>query len=99
MHPIVRVLLLLEDRIVAQILRSPGFRRSVHRIHDRVQHYRHGPNPHEPLRQGEATSMHPREPGVESNGFLSQFARELQNQLRGNPSKSKNIDPKNPPKP
>lgn len=51
------------------------------RIQRTVDEKRHGPNPEEPLRPGQATE----EPGRE--GFISHFARELRNQAKGRPSK------------
>ncbi|KAI1499090.1 hypothetical protein F5X99DRAFT_295891 [Biscogniauxia marginata] len=81
---LITAILLAEDYIVEKILRSPGFHRGVQRIHNHIQDIRHGRNPHEPLRQGEAT----KEPGIEMNGFLSHFFDELRNQLRGKPTNS-----------
>ncbi|KAH7028828.1 uncharacterized protein B0I36DRAFT_363451 [Microdochium trichocladiopsis] len=80
---ILRMVVAAEDYIVAQILRSPAFHRGVRSIHDRVQEHRHGRNPHEPLRPGEAT----RDPDQQSSsGFLSHFIDELRNQARGQPT-------------
>ncbi|KAI0593964.1 hypothetical protein F4775DRAFT_463813 [Biscogniauxia sp. FL1348] len=79
---LISVIVMVEDFIVKQLLRSPGFHRGVQRIHDQVHNIKYGRNPHEPLRQGEAT----KEPGVDVNGFLSHFYDELRNQLRGKPT-------------
>ncbi|TPX07734.1 uncharacterized protein E0L32_010630 [Thyridium curvatum] len=78
----VRTLLLCETAIVNRILASPGFHRAVGRIHRRVEDYRFGRNPHEPLRPGEATE----EPNVTRSGFLGHFVDELKNQIRGTPT-------------
>jgi hypothetical protein len=72
----------MEDAIVSQILRSPGFHNGVRAIHRRVQDYRHGRNPDEPLRPGEATE----DPSVSKTGFLTHFIDEIKNQFRGTPS-------------
>ncbi|KAI1089282.1 hypothetical protein F5B19DRAFT_383248 [Rostrohypoxylon terebratum] len=69
---------LVEDYIVQMILRSRTFQRSVQRLHRTVQDLKHGRDPSEPLREGEAT----REPTNE-RGFLSHFVEELRNQARG----------------
>ncbi|KAK3899629.1 hypothetical protein C8A05DRAFT_36751 [Staphylotrichum tortipilum] len=79
-----------EDQIVASILRSPRFHHGVRRIHRTVEDLRHGRNPNEPLRQGEATA----EPKVEGHGFFKYFIDELRNQARGKPTEP----PPGPPK-
>ncbi|KXJ90035.1 hypothetical protein Micbo1qcDRAFT_73527 [Microdochium bolleyi] len=80
---ILRMVVAAEDYIVAQILRSPAFHRGVRSIHDRVNEHRHGRNPHEPLRPGEAS----RDPDQQSaSGFFGHFVDELRNQARGRPS-------------
>ncbi|KAJ1326126.1 MIOREX complex component 7 [Microdochium nivale] len=80
---ILRMVVAAEDYIVAQILRSPGFHRGVRSIHDRVNEHRHGRNPHDPLRPGEASRDPDQQP---SNGFFGHFVEELRNQARGRPS-------------
>ncbi|KAL2268078.1 hypothetical protein VTJ83DRAFT_2924 [Remersonia thermophila] len=82
------VYLRCEDLIVAQILRSPSFHRGVRRIHRTVEDLRHGRDPREPLRQGEATA----EPN-RAGGFFKHFIEELKNQARGKPT-----DPPPPPR-
>ncbi|KAK4113078.1 hypothetical protein N656DRAFT_797621 [Canariomyces notabilis] len=72
------IYLSLEDVIVQQILRIPAFHRGVRRIHRTVEDLRHGRDPSEPLRQGEATA----EPN-RAEGFLKHFIEELRNQARG----------------
>lgn len=83
---LIRVLLIFETSIVERILRSPRFHHGVRKIHDYVEDKRHGRDPSEPLRQGEAT----REP--EEKKFVSHFIDELRNQFRGTPT-----DPDTPP--
>ncbi|KAK4187863.1 hypothetical protein QBC35DRAFT_451876 [Podospora australis] len=73
----------VEDLIVAQILRSPGFHRGVGRIHKSVEELRYGRSVHEPLKQGEATADPTRGQG---GGFLKHFVDELKNQARGTPT-------------
>ncbi|KAK4095698.1 hypothetical protein N658DRAFT_481858 [Parathielavia hyrcaniae] len=63
------------------LLRSPTFHHGVRRIHRTVQDIRYGRNPHEPLRQGEATA----EPS-KTQSFLKYFIEELRNQARGKPT-------------
>jgi hypothetical protein len=75
---------------VDKLLRSPGFHRGVRRIHRSVEEYKHGRDPHDPLRQGEAT----KDPAQKSNGFLTHFIGELRNQMRGTPT---NPPPPQPP--
>ena len=53
---LIRAFVLFENAMVARLLRSPSFHRGVRAIHRRVQDYKHGRDPNEPLRQGEATS-------------------------------------------
>ncbi|KAH8881402.1 hypothetical protein GQ53DRAFT_832449 [Thozetella sp. PMI_491] len=80
---IVQIYSQLENMIVQQILRSPTFHRGVRSIHRRVEDYRYGRDPNEPLRPGEATE----EPSLaKGNGFLKHFVDELRNQARGAPS-------------
>lgn len=83
MNHAVRAFLVFENYIVAQILRSPGFHHVVRRIHRRVQDYKHGRNPHEPLRPGEATEL-PR--SSLTSPFMKHFIEELRNQFRGTPT-------------
>ncbi|CAN8105492.1 unnamed protein product [Discula destructiva] len=90
MNSLVRVLLVAEDYIVGQILRSPGFHNAVRRIHRRVEDHRLGRDPNEPLRPGEATELDNQNKG----GFMKHFLDELRNQARGTPS-----DPPPPPPP
>ncbi|POS70392.1 hypothetical protein DHEL01_v211215 [Diaporthe helianthi] len=72
----------LQDYIVERILRSPGFHNTVRRIHRRVQDQRHGRDPNEPLRPGEATEL----PGPNNKkSFPKYFVEELMNQFRGSP--------------
>ncbi|KAG6355051.1 hypothetical protein INS49_004132 [Diaporthe citri] len=88
---IIRTALILEDYIVERILRSPGFHNTVRRIHRKVQDQRHGRDPNEPLRPGEATEL----PGPNENkSFPKYFVEELMNQFRGSPT-----NPQPPPGP
>ncbi|KAK4161638.1 hypothetical protein QBC43DRAFT_291730 [Cladorrhinum sp. PSN259] len=73
----------LEDFLVSQILRSPTFHRGVQRIHRTVQEARHGRNPNEPLKPGEATA-NPNK--VEPDSFVKHFVDELKNQWKGRPT-------------
>lgn len=82
LHFLIVALRHMEDAIVSQILRSPGFHNGVRAIHRRVQDYRYGRNPDEPLRPGEATE----DPSVGKTGFLTHFIDEIRNQIRGTPS-------------
>ncbi|KAL2145399.1 hypothetical protein VTI28DRAFT_7326 [Corynascus sepedonium] len=84
------VYLRVEDLIVAQILRSPTFHRGVRRVHRTVEDIRHGRDPNDPLRQGEATA----EPNQSTN-FFKYFIEELRNQARGKPTEP---PPPSPPK-
>ncbi|KAK4664532.1 uncharacterized protein QC763_511710 [Podospora pseudopauciseta] len=80
-----QVYLRVEDHIVARILQSPGFHHGVRRIHRRVEDFRYGRNPHEPLRQGEA-SADPREGYEQARSFFKYFIDELKNQAKGRPT-------------
>ncbi|KAI1249112.1 hypothetical protein MGN70_008721 [Eutypa lata] len=84
---LIRAFLIVEDHIVDRLLRSPTFHRGVRRVHRSVQEYKHGRDPHEPLRQGEAT----KDPNAGAGGFMTHFIEELRSQLRGTP--------RNPPPP
>ncbi|KAI2631549.1 hypothetical protein GGS26DRAFT_98990 [Hypomontagnella submonticulosa] len=69
-----------EDYIVRQLLRSRTFRQGVDRIHRTVHDYKHGRDPSEPLREGEAT----RDPkGTRLSAFVSHFLEEIRNDIRG----------------
>ncbi|KAI1073573.1 hypothetical protein F5B20DRAFT_587112 [Whalleya microplaca] len=74
---------LLEDFMVKRLLSSPGFHRVVRRIHKTIHDLKHGRDPHEPLRPGEATQ----EPGSQLNSFLSHFRDEIRNEFRRNTRK------------
>ncbi|KAL1851083.1 hypothetical protein VTK73DRAFT_9466 [Phialemonium thermophilum] len=87
---LIRAILMLEDAIVSQILRSPRFHHGVRRIHRTIEDIRHGRDPNEPLRPGEATE----EPHLQKTSFLAHFVEELRNQIRGTPS-----NPPPPPSP
>ncbi|KAI1207883.1 uncharacterized protein F4807DRAFT_169041 [Annulohypoxylon truncatum] len=80
---------IVEDYVVQLIVRSRTFQRSVQRIHRTVEDYKHGRDPSDPLREGEAT----RDP-TQSNGFLSHFIDELRNQVRGTKTDSTGNRPK-----
>ncbi|OTB03244.1 hypothetical protein M426DRAFT_181490 [Hypoxylon sp. CI-4A] len=83
-------LFLMEDYIVGKLLRSPSFQRGVQRIHRTVHDYKHGRDPSEPLREGEAT----RNPtSSKFNEFMSHFTDELRNQARGSTTKSSRPSP------
>ncbi|KAI5859831.1 hypothetical protein GGS23DRAFT_583821 [Durotheca rogersii] len=71
---------LMEDYIVRKLLRSPTFLRGVQRIHRIVHDYKHGRDPNEPLRAGEATRL-PRTSRLQQ--FFSHFIHELRSQVRG----------------
>ncbi|ORY68334.1 uncharacterized protein BCR38DRAFT_334734 [Pseudomassariella vexata] len=72
-----------------QLLRSPAFHCGVRCIHRTIEEFKHGRDPNEPLRQGEATA----DPNRSSDGFFKHFVDELRNQIRGTPT-----DPPPPPK-
>ncbi|KAI2607831.1 hypothetical protein GGR54DRAFT_403067 [Hypoxylon sp. NC1633] len=73
-------LFLVEDYIVGKLLQSSTFQRGVRRVHQTVHNYKHGRNPDEPLREGEAT----RKPtGSRLSNFMLHFIRELRSQARG----------------
>ncbi|OIW26704.1 hypothetical protein CONLIGDRAFT_683661 [Coniochaeta ligniaria NRRL 30616] len=74
-----RVFLAFEDRIIQQILRSPTFHRGVRHVHRKVEDLRHGRNPDEPLRPGEATE------DPHKTSFLQHFIDEVKNQIKGTP--------------
>ncbi|KAB5536252.1 hypothetical protein GE09DRAFT_1226974 [Coniochaeta sp. 2T2.1] len=74
---ILRVFLAFEDRMITALLRSPTFHRGVQKIHRKVQDVKHGRDPNDPLRPGEATE----EPGKPS--FLQHFIDEVKNQIKG----------------
>lgn len=95
----------------SKILRSPRFHHGVRRIHRTVEDLRHGRDPSEPLRPGEATGEHhhgflsrhlslpanfwKENPNIQKRSFLSHFVEELRNQFRGTPT---NPPPPSPPK-
>ncbi|KAI0148937.1 hypothetical protein BJ166DRAFT_595922 [Pestalotiopsis sp. NC0098] len=77
------VVLPAAEGILQRMVRSPQFYRGVERIHRKVEDYKYGRDPNEPLRQGEAT----REPQPEARGgFFKYFTEEMRNQLRGTPT-------------
>ncbi|CAK7273770.1 hypothetical protein SEPCBS119000_005828 [Sporothrix epigloea] len=83
----------MEDVFVQRLLQSPSFHHAVRRIHRGVQEARHGRDPHEPLKRGEATA------DPNQRGFISHFIEELGNQMRGKasqppPSSSRDIGKK-----
>ena len=69
--------------LTEQLLRSPTFHHGVRAIHRRVQDVRHGRDPNEPLRHGEAT-QHP-----DQGGFFKYFVEELKMQAQGKETKLK----------
>ncbi|KAK4222397.1 hypothetical protein QBC38DRAFT_375189 [Podospora fimiseda] len=73
----------VEDALVRQILKSPGFHRGVQRIHRTVQEVKYGRNPNEPLKPGEATTNHNK---VDQDRFIKHFVDELKNQWKGTPT-------------
>ncbi|CAK7213924.1 hypothetical protein SCUCBS95973_001963 [Sporothrix curviconia] len=77
---IIRAVMAMEDLMVQRLLKSPSFHHAVRRIHRNVQEVRHGRDPHEPLRRGEATA------DPNQRGFLSHFIEELGHQARGKAS-------------
>ncbi|CAM1508874.1 Fc.00g026130.m01.CDS01 [Cosmosporella sp. VM-42] len=79
-----RLIQSFEDRIVATILRQPGFHRAVGKIHRSIHEKKYGRNPHEPLAPGEATA----DPGADlrPQRFAKHFFDELKNQFRGKPT-------------
>ncbi|KAK3313965.1 hypothetical protein B0H66DRAFT_368812 [Apodospora peruviana] len=72
----------MEDAIVNSLLRSSRFHHGVRKIQRTVQDIRHGRNPDEPLREGEATE----DPNLEKGSFFGHFLDELRNQIRGAPT-------------
>ncbi|POR38685.1 Uncharacterized protein TPAR_01114 [Tolypocladium paradoxum] len=87
-----RIIQAFEDRIIAAILRQPGFHRAVGRIHRTIHERKHGRNPREPLAPGEATA----DPASAGRGqsFARHFFDELKNQFRGKPTDLPNKPPK-----
>lgn len=81
-----------EERIYEWLLRSPTFHAGVRRIHRALHERKHGRDPNEPLRPGEATAEQPlrrREDGGGDDGkpgFFKYFVEEMRNQLRGTPT-------------
>lgn len=65
----------MEDYFVTKLLRSHTFQQTVRRVHKTVQDVKHGRDPSEPLREGEATQER-------RKGFLSHFVEEIRNQAR-----------------
>ncbi|KAG6010588.1 hypothetical protein E4U21_005941 [Claviceps maximensis] len=82
-----------EDRIIASILRQPGFHRAVGRIHRTIHERKYGRNPHEPLAPGEATADP--ELSGKRQAFMRHFRDELKRQFLGKPS---DLAEKRPPK-
>ncbi|KAF7541503.1 hypothetical protein G7054_g615 [Neopestalotiopsis clavispora] len=77
------VVLPAAEGLLQRLVRSPQFYRGVERIHRKVEDYKHGRDPNDPLRPGEAT----REPEPEGRkGFFKHFTEEMRNQLRGTPT-------------
>lgn len=56
------------------------------RLSQRLDEIERGPDPNQPLRQGEAT-RDPRDPTDKSRRFSRYFIEELRNQARGTPTK------------
>jgi len=75
----------LEDVLVRRILQIPGFHHGVRKIHRTVEDLRHGRDPNEPLRPGEAT-RDPNKPQVKLDVFFKHFTAELKNQALGRPT-------------
>ncbi|KAK0649119.1 hypothetical protein B0T16DRAFT_456561 [Cercophora newfieldiana] len=73
----------VETKIVESILRIPAFHHGVGKIHKMVQDLRHGRDPNEPMRQGEATEDPEK---LKPESFLRHFVDELRNQARGTPT-------------
>ncbi|KAK4207198.1 hypothetical protein QBC37DRAFT_327799 [Rhypophila decipiens] len=90
---ILRVVLIYEQTLVEKLLRSPTFHHGVRKIHRTVEELRHGRNPDEPLRQGEATE----DPDKPKGGFIRYFVEELKNQARGTPTDPPPPPPRGPP--
>ncbi|KAI9147543.1 hypothetical protein HJFPF1_12569 [Paramyrothecium foliicola] len=95
---ILRLIAAFEDRIVATILKQPGFHRAVGRIHRTIHEKQYGRNPHDPLAPGEATektvltrycAADPNSP-KRSQSFFRHFLDELKNQFRGKPTELPN---------
>ncbi|KAL6853102.1 hypothetical protein ACO1O0_007655 [Amphichorda felina] len=90
---ILRAVMAMEDRIVALILRQPGFHRAVGRVHRTIHERQYGRNPHEPLAPGEATvrlmwNLLTADPdsSARSQSFFRFFRDELRNQVQGKPT-------------
>ncbi|CAK7210256.1 hypothetical protein SBRCBS47491_000715 [Sporothrix bragantina] len=77
---LIRAVMAMEDIFVQRLLQSPTFHHVVRRIHRGVHEARHGRDPNEPLRRGEATA------DPNQRGFLSHFIEELGHQARGRAS-------------
>ncbi|KAF7554179.1 hypothetical protein G7046_g6892 [Stylonectria norvegica] len=93
---VLRLIQSFEDRIIASILRQPGFHLAVGRIHRTINEKQYGRNPHEPLAPGEATA----DPGADdrSSRFVRHFLGELKNQFTGKPTNLPKQPPTQPPK-
>ncbi|KAK3348133.1 hypothetical protein B0H65DRAFT_547932 [Neurospora tetraspora] len=75
----------VEDALVARILQMPQFHHGVRKIHRTVEEFRHGRDPNEPLREGEATEdPNLQKPQVQT--FVRYFVDEMRNQARGTPT-------------
>ncbi|KAH6653342.1 hypothetical protein BKA67DRAFT_659967 [Truncatella angustata] len=71
------------ELLIERAVRSPRFHHGVQRIHRAVEDYKHGRDPNEPVRPGEAT----RDQALpKRDGFFKYFTEELRNQLRGTPT-------------
>jgi hypothetical protein len=77
-----------QEQLVQRLLASPMFHRGVRAIHRTVDELRHGRDPNDPIRQGEAT-QEPSKPG-----FIKYFIAELRDQVRG--TESKDVPPPPP---
>lgn len=77
------VILPTAEALINRAVRSPQFHRGVQRIHRAVEDYKHGRDPNEPLRPGEATQD---QGPPKADGFFKYFTEEMRNQLRGTPT-------------
>ncbi|KAJ5625794.1 hypothetical protein N7510_002103 [Penicillium lagena] len=69
----------LEIWLTTRLLRSPVFHRMVGRVHQKVQHVRHGIPPEE---MG-GTRQEKNGPGLKQ--FFAYFKEEIRDQMKGNP--------------
>lgn len=80
MSPWLRI---IEGWLIARLLASPTFHRTVEKVHKRVRQMRHGPDPEE------MSGTNLEKPGEQGKKFLDHYFEELKDQFRGGSSGSK----------